>query len=166
MIILLTVAGLATNLATHGMFAGAENTMKWPHLLATVLTWTVLPCEGLLNLAAPHPCGQVVTSRRPRVIGGQEASEGQFPWIVRQPLTITLPSLPPFYNSSLLVPPTTPPRSTRASSLRDKIRGLHSAREKLMSACPSPTISEDSTESKSKPPLLGFTNLIVNFAAF
>ena len=50
-------------------------------------------------------------------------------------------------------PPTTPPRSTRASSLRDKIRGLHSAREKLMSALPPPTISEDQ-DNKPKPPVL------------
>ena len=49
-----------------------------------------------------------------------------------------------------------PPPSTtvgpRGSSLRDKIRGLHNAREKLMTACPEPVASGDKP-AKSKPPV-------------
>ena len=37
-------------------------------------------------------------------------------------------------------PPITPPAPRRGSSLRDKIRGLHTAREKLMSATPDPVV--------------------------
>ena len=76
----------------------------------------------------------------------------QTPPVVEEPAA---PQEPAPEEPALLqpTPPTTPPRSKRASSLRDKIRGLHSAREKLMSACPSPTISEDSNKS-FKPPVL------------
>ena len=70
------------------------------------------------------------------------------------PVKEEVPAPPPAEPAPLQpTPPTTPPRSTRASSLRDKIRGLHSAREKLMSALPPPTISEDQ-DNKPKPPVL------------